>query len=486
MSEDIRDEELYEPAAEEQQERKNLVEKIADAYERRQNDARGSYKKRRKKKDNRDNFLKMYTRTCDRVFGYAYQYTLNHEDALLITCDAYVDMYAHIADLRRSISVDSWQRDCIDRAVRKLLRAQRLNLLHEKEPGSDPDPLSEDEREMIWSRVNKLGKIDAWRLMPVPGQSSAFSVMRDQYISDLGSMTIMDIGKTALIALGALAAVVGVIYLAVKLISSTTTLQIEPMREIYLDERSYAVTTAMTEVSIDDKVVSQHIASAEKIASYESWQLVLSSRANASSTVSYETYTVTSTELTYKEELMSSHTPIFTPAEETGLSVVSGALTNDIEIDMPIHMMLEEIDTDCETDAELLENIYEYVGRNIKYSDGDSSSKTESDLLKWYFKHGSGDSRHYAALLAAVYRAAGYSCDIIEGCFIVNAGTSYETYVRHYWNCVHVNGIDYYMDLEADCDANGTMVRRNYFMATRGNARWDIYSRDHYIDAKSE
>ena len=48
-----------------------------------------------------------------------------------------------------------------------------------------------------------------------------------------------------------------------------------------------------------------------------------------------------------------------------------------------------------------------------------------------------------------------------------------------YWNRISINGTDYYMDLEADSNSDGTEVRRYYFLAASGNPRWKVYNRDH-------
>ncbi len=433
------------------------------------------------KKSKRENFMKLYNRTCDRVYCYAYECTFNSFDAELILRNAYVYMYQNLPQLRHSTSVDAWQRDCVRQAFRALVRSNRLSMIHEGEAGTNPPPLTDEQKEILWRSINKYGSIDPWRLVPVPGETSAITIMKDRYVSDLSNKSIADIGKIVLVGVLSVAAVAGVIFLAIKLIAGKTTVIVEPMQEIFLEERSYTV-SSMPDVKVDYEALEQMVESAEKEASWQAYQSMLESRANMSSVVSAEYVIASSDPLLYAADVTSSRPLVYASAEEIGLTAGAKKLTGDSEIDTAIAKMIEEIDLTGENDIEIIAKIYEYVGTHITYSDEDISSVSVNDYVKYYILNKKGDSRHYAAVLSTVLNACGYSCEVVSGYFVLNSGTVNEKNVDHYWNRLNLNGMYYYLDLEADCNAAGTQVRYYYFMATRNNSLWEIFQRDHVIN----
>lgn len=433
------------------------------------------------KKNKRENFMKLYTRTCDRVFCYAYECTFNSFDAELITRNAYVYMYQNLSQLRRSTSVDAWQRDCVRQAFRALVRSNRLSMMHEGEAGTNPPPLTDDERENLWRAINKYGSIDPWRLVPIPGETSAITVLKDRYISDLSNKSVLDIAKVVLIGVVSIAAVIGIVFLGISLIANETTVQVEPMQEIFLEDRTYTV-SSQVDVQVDYDALEDMVESAENEASWQEYQSMLESRANMSSVVSAEYVIASSDPLLYIAELVSSRPLVYASAEEIGLTAGAKKLTGDAEIDTAIAAMIEEIDLTGENDIEIIAKIYEYVGTHIIYSDEDTSSVSVNDYVKYYILNKKGDSRHYAAVLSTVLNACGYNCEVVSGYFVLNSGTDFEKNVDHYWNRLNLNGIYYYLDLEADCNAAGTQVRYYYFMATRNNSLWDIFQRDHVMN----
>ncbi len=433
------------------------------------------------KKQKRDNFLKLYTRTCDRVYCYAYECTFNGFDAELISRNAFVLMYQNLSQLRHSTSVDAWQRDCVRQAFRALVRSNRLSMMHEGDSKSTPNPLTDEEKDNLWRAINKYGSIDPWRLVPVPGQTSAITVLKDRYISDLSNKSVADIAKVVLIALLSVAAVIGVVFLGINLIAGKSTITVEPMQEIFLEERSYTVSSQVN-VQVDYDALEQMVESAEKEASWQEYQSMLESRANMSSVVSAEYVIASSDPLLYAADVTSSRPLVYASAEEIGMTAGAEKLTGDAEIDTFIAEMIDDMDLSGDTDTEIIAKIYEYVGTHIVYSDDDVSSISVNDYVKYYILNHKGDSRHYAAVLATVLNACGYECEVVSGYFVINSGTQYEKNVDHYWNRLNLNGMYYYLDLEADCNAAGTQVRYYYFMATRNNQLWDIFQRDHVMN----
>lgn len=437
--------------------------------------------RKRAKKKKRENFMKLYTRTCDRVYCYAYECTFNSLDAELISRNAYVYMYQNLSQLCHSTSVDAWQRDCVRQSFRALVRSNRLSMLHEGEAGETPPPLTDEEKDSLWRAINKYGSIDPWRLVPVPGQTSAATVLKDRYISDFANKSVIEIAKTVLIGLLSVAAIAGIIFIGVSLIADKSAVTVEPMQEIFLEERSYTV-SSQNDAQVDYDALEALVESAEKEASWQEYQSMLESRANMSSVVSAEYVIASSDPLLYAADVTSSRPLVYASAEEIGTTAGAARLTGDSEIDTAIAAMIADMDLTGDSDTEIIAKIYEYVGTHIVYSDEDTSSVSVNDYVKYYIINKKGDSRHYAAVLSTVLNACGYSCEVVSGYFVLNGGTEFEKNVDHYWNRLNLNGIYYYLDLEADCNAAGTQVRYYYFMATRNNSLWDIFKRDHVMN----
>ena len=153
--------------------------------------------------------------------------------------------------------------------------------------------------------------------------------------------------------------------------------------------------------------------------------------------------------------------------------------TEDVDINAKLIEIINSVIKDDMSDFAKLKALYNYVGSHSTYQEYEISGEDQLSLLKDYFDHSGGTSQHYAAVMAALVEAAGYRCDVISGSFVLNRDTEFEREVRHYWNRMSLNGIVYYLDVEADSNADGTEVRDYYFMAADGNSRWDIYMRDH-------
>ena len=127
---------------------------------------------RKKYQKKRETFMQFYNKTCDRVFGYAFERCLNHDDTMIVCREAFIDMYFDISDLRKAPSVEYWQRKQVDKTLRYLVRKDRLSLIHEKTLADIPDSITVDEKEELWRRINRTIDIDPWRLVPVPGKST--------------------------------------------------------------------------------------------------------------------------------------------------------------------------------------------------------------------------------------------------------------------------------------------------------------------------
>ena len=401
-------------------------------------------KKKSKAKDGRENFLQLYDRTCHKIYFYAYSNCHNVNDADVIMRDAYIYMYEHIAELRNSKSVDIWQKECVEKAFRALLRSQRLELLDDNENFTASSTLSESKKEDLWNSIIKMADIDPWRMVPIPGKSSIFSVMADQTISDLRYMTIGDIIKSALTIIAICVAIVFAVSFIVNYIKDKQEGKVDAIQEIFLDERYYEGFDLTTAERVATSLVDNSTNDAMK-----------HERDEEGNRLSY------------------SYPP------SIGNTAGSPVYTDDIDVNAALIDIIKEIITEDMSDFEKLEAIYEYVGTNLTYAEYTASGKDDVALIKDCLEHKSGTSQHYSALLAALCEAAGYRCTVIEGSFILNRDTEFERTVLHYWNRVSLNGIVYYLDVEADSSADGSTVRKYYFMAADGNPRWEIFNRDH-------
>ncbi len=395
---------------------------------------------RKKYQNKRETFLQLYNRTCERVFRYSFELCLNHEDALIVCREAYIDMYFAISSLRTAPSVEYWQRKQVDKTMRYLARKGRISLLHEKSMNDAPDDITSDEKEDVWRRINRTIDIDPWRLVPIPGKSTIFSVLADRAISDISYMSIADIAKIVVAILLGIGLIFGGSFGAYYYFYRNEDRNVDPMEEIFLDERRYSDYNQKDSIKVTDDEISALIKDA--------FGGIDDEAGISSSGVSHST----------------AKSPIY---------------TNDSEINDKLKAIIAEIIDENMSDIERLKSIYHYVGKNIRYENVSNRSEDSLVLLKHYFKTQTGDSRHYAALFQALCNAAGYECEVIKGCFVLNYDTEFRRDIRHYWNKMTLNGMYYYFDCEADSDEFGIEVREYYFMATDGNNKWEIWNRDH-------
>ncbi len=392
----------------------------------------------------RENFLQLYNRTCHLIYYFSFECSRNRKDAELIMRDAYIYMFEHIAELRNAESVEKWQEECTQKAFRGLLRSRLLVLVDDGSIYTMSSNISESLKEDIWERITKTADIDPWRLIPIPGKSTIFSVMADQTMSDMRYMTPLDIFKSAVLIMFIVVASLAVIIFGVIYVRDMRAGMLDPMEEVFMDERVYDQFIITEAESVDyDEVAS------------------LFDQASL---------------LDVNEE--GVHIEYKFPAT-IGNTAGSPTYTEDVEINSKLITIINSVITDDMSNFEKLKALYDYVGSHSTYQEYEMSGEDQLSLLRDYFAYNGGTSQHYSAVLAALIEAAGYRCEVISGSFVINRDTEFERSVRHYWNRMSINGIVYFLDVEADSNADGTEVRDYYFMAADGNSRWDIYSRDH-------
>ena len=200
--------------------------------------------------------MQFYNRTCDRVFGYAFERCLNHADTMTVCREAFIDMYFDISNLRKAPSVEFWQRKQVDKTLRYLVRKDRLSLIHEKTLADIPDSLTVDEKEELWRRINRTIDIDPWRLVPVPGKTSIFTVLADQAASDMSYMSPLDVAKAVGIVLLIVALIGGAGFGAYYFLFRGSSGGVEAMEEIFLDERSYDAFNEESKVRVTDEDIN--------------------------------------------------------------------------------------------------------------------------------------------------------------------------------------------------------------------------------------
>ncbi len=392
----------------------------------------------------RENFLQLYNRTCHTIYYYSFECCKNRKDSEIIMRDAYIYMFDHIAELRNAENVDKWQQECVDKAFRALLRSRILVLVEDGSVYTMSSTISESLKEDIWERITKTSDIDPWRLIPIPGKSTIFSVIADQTMSDMRYMSPLDIVKSALLILVGVVAVLALIVFGIGYIRDLRAGVLDPMEEVFMDERRYDEFTITEAESVDYDEVAR-----------------LFDDASLLDTNSEGVH------ITYKFP------------ETIGNTAGTPTYTEDVDINAKLIEIINSVIKDDMSDFAKLKALYKYVGSHSTYQEYEMSGEDDLSLLKDYFDHSGGTSQHYAAVMAALVEAAGYRCDIISGSFVLNRDTEFEREVRHYWNRMSLNGIVYYLDVEADSNSDGTEVRDYYFMAADGNSRWDIYMRDH-------
>jgi|GEM_PF-1551184 len=402
----------------------------------------------------RENFLQLYNRTCHVIFYYSFECCRNRKDAEVIMRDAYIYMFDHIAELRNAESVDKWQQECVQKAFRGLLRSRILMLVEDGSTYTMSSTISESLKEDIWERITKTSDIDPWRLIPIPGKSTIFSVLADQTMSDMRYMTPLDIFKSAVTIVLGVAVVITAIVLGIGYIRDLRAGALDPMEEVFMDERRYDEFIITEAESVDYGEVDKLFSEAAKLDVNEEGKHI--------------TYKFPSTIGN------TAGTPTFLPPYESNEQDAQR-----IEINMKLTEIINSVITDDMSDFAKLKALYNYVGSHSTYQEYEMSGEDQLSLLVDYFNYNGGTSQHYAAVLAALIEAAGYRCDVVSGSFVLNRDTEFQRQVRHYWNRMSLNGIVYYLDVEADSNADGTEVRDYYFMAADGNSRWEIYMRDH-------
>ncbi len=402
----------------------------------------------------RENFLQLYNRTCHTIFYHSFECSRNRKDAEVIMRDAYIYMFDHIAELRNAESVDKWQQECVQKAFRGLLRSRILMLVEDGSTYTISSTISESMKEDIWERITKTSDIDPWRLIPIPGKSTIFSVIADQTMSDMRYMTPLDIFKSVVTIVLIVAAVIAAIVLGVGYIRDLRAGALDPMEEVFMDERRYDEFTITEAESVDYDEVNKLFNEASLLDVNEEGKHITY---NFPSTIGNTAGTPT---------LL----PPYSSNEED---------SKRIDINMKLDEIIKSVINDDMSDFAKLKALYNYVGSHSTYQEYEMSGEDYLSLLCDYFDYNGGTSQHYSAVLAALIEAAGYRCDIVSGSFVLNRDTEFQREVRHYWNRMSLNGIVYYLDIEADSNADGTEVRDYYFMAADGNSRWEIYMRDH-------
>ena len=277
-------------------------------------------------------------------------------------------------------------------------------------------------------------------------RKNRLSLIHEKTLADIPDsltpdMSPLDMAKAAGIVLMILALIGGAGFGAYYFLFRSSSGGVEAMEEIFLDERSYNEYNEESRVRVTYEDINNLIK--EAFGGLDD------------------------------EGGLSSHSAV------THNSSKDPVFTADDAINDKLKVILEEILKDEMSDSERLWAIYYYVGTHIRYESVSDRNDDQLALLRYYFKHETGDSRHYSMLFKSLCNAAGYDCEMMKGRFVLNGDTEFRRDILHYWNRMRLNGMYYYYDCEADTDEFGTQVREYYFMATDGNIKWSVWNRDH-------
>lgn len=439
------------------------------------------------------NFREFFFSTVEKAFTDEYTRCLNYEDTVTVLCDAYILMFREIDKLHWSPSVQWWIRKNRNAAYRDCIRRKSLSNIFENNEGECFPQISEEDIYALWKRIKKIGCVNAFLLMPQPFGSVKLSKTLLNSLRAMSPQKALTIVTAASITVLSVVVIVLFFTQILPLIIDSEDGQFLGEEEIYLDDSFYDrfnITTVDT--VIDDSLMTDVMNEAatraeEKIKEDEE-------RQQAESQVSSKPVSSTTVVINKDYEFFSRD-----PKDEVKTTTtttvkfiaqkVEGAGSRNTAANQPQYTGDEWLDKELKNiDALLLDDsmndsarlgaLYEYVCKYGNYGQCDQKLDTYIDRAKYFFKYRRGTSAEYAAAYYALCSAAGYKCKLVEGYFYTQKGEA-KTYYEHVWCMITLNGIDYYFDPEADCNFNGSTVRKNFFMVTKDNSRWKLFLATH-------
>lgn len=456
----------------------------------------------------RVNFRSFYFSTVEKAFEDEYTRCLNYQDTLTVLCDAYILMFETMDSLSRAPSVEWWARQCRNSAYKSCLRRKALNISHESAETDDFPKISTDDKFTLWSNIKKIGKVNAFMLMPVPYSVAGFKgVIKNtvQGFSPRKKITIITVFCSVILTLIVSA---GVYKYAVSFIKTDNNNYLDD-EEIFLTDNMYkgfelsGVNYTVDYSLMDTIMENAAIRAGEKVKEDEEeearQQALEEERKNnrVSSEVTSTGKTLKKWDYLYldrdpKDYVARTTTTPFTYSKieidadgSVGTAANTARFSGDQWLDKEVTNIVTQLARSELTDSNRLGALYSYICKYGRYGKPDRQFDTYVERAKYFYKYRIGTSAEYSAAFYALCAAAGYDCKIIEGYFTVDNGDDTKKYYKHEWVCITLNGIEYHFDPEADSNASGTKTNSHYFMAAKGNSRWELFCRDHQWNGKS-
>jgi len=475
------------------------------SFKKRNKDANKKISKNNKYK--RTNFREFYFSTVEKAFQDEYTRCLNYEDTLTVLCDSYILMFETMDDLSSAPSIEWWIRNCRNSAYKSCLRRKALQIAHERDETDDFPSISNDDKFKLWDNIKKIGNVNTFMIMPVPYSVVGFTgIIKNtiQGFSPKKKLTIITVFCSLILISVAAFSFYKYVLPIITTTDSNTYLEDE---EIFLDSEMYSdyefssvkfnIDNTMMEEIMDnaairaEEKVKEDELEAERIASLEEENRKNNSSKNTSSLLYIQKWDYSFMERDADDYVPRTTTTPFTYDEvEVNAEGSVGTAANIVRysgdewLDKEVNNIVTQLINKDLNDIDRLGALYSYVCKYGRYGKPHEQLDTYIERAKYFYKYRIGTSAEYSAAFYALCSAAGYDCTIIEGYFTVDNKNGKKDWYKHEWVCITLNGIEYHFDPEADSNAKGTDVNTHYFMAAKGNSRWELFCRDHQWTGK--
>ncbi len=141
-----------------------------------------------------------------------------------------------------------------------------------------------------------------------------------------------------------------------------------------------------------------------------------------------------------------------------GVSLSAQTSVND-ELNEEIETLLSLLDIEKQDTFTKVQTVYDFMTASYEVGDGalfvgmdtflQIMEGPESDALQM-LRTGKGESRGYAAAFAAVMRAIGLDCRVVNGTLSDSSGQQ-----PHSWAAVNINGTEYVFDIQQEQEQSG-------------------------------
>ncbi|MDR1565375.1 MAG: hypothetical protein LBS74_10495 [Oscillospiraceae bacterium] len=429
------------------------------------------YKKKKKIIAETETFRSFYFDTVDTVYLNVFTRVLNHKDAVSVLIDTYTLMYDELKTLRKAPSRIWWIRKYSNEGYRKSLRGRNLTLAHECEPTDEFPKLTENQKHEVWHQVLKMRDINEFATVPVPSVlSRASGGVFAPILGRIKAMPLWDKIIILAIVLACIGASIAITVLVLKIAPKFMDKEVvETQKEIFLPDSAYEGFVFEEPANyVDAGRINQAVLQAKDRA--DALDSLISKESTSSAPYFDPAWTS-------KPKFGSA--PDVPSMEPMGNVQGLKSTTGDEQFDAEISKTLNYIINDQMSDKDKVFTIYSFVCHYGRYEQNKHQEPDFVNQARDFFLHSGGDSKNYSAAFKVLCDAAGYPSSLVEGEFIIQNSDGTQTLIEHTWATLVLNGLEYHFDPEADCDKNAENIRTNYFLAARGNSKWELFIRDH-------